>query len=232
MISNQEKAKYEKFIALPEMGEEAMEKLKNSKILVIGGGGLGSAVLPLLATSGVGTIGIAENDTIEISNLQRQILYSPLDIGEKKLKVIHSTMIKLNPDIRLKTYDTYLNKKNGEEIIDEYQYILDCTDNFQTRYLINDICAEKQKPLIYASVSDYEGMVTILHYHKKKNLRDIFPNEPEPKDKSAIIPTLPQIIGSIQANETIKVITNAGEILDGKLLIFNVLNNIIYTLDM
>ncbi|MFW6145275.1 MAG: HesA/MoeB/ThiF family protein [bacterium] len=232
MLSNQEKAKYDKFIALPEMGEKAQECLKESKVLVIGGGGLGSAVIPLLAASGIGTIGVAENDIVEISNLQRQILYSPADIGKKKMEIISSSIKKLNPDIQFIAHEKFLDVKNAREIIREYEYILDCTDNFKTRYLINDTCAELQKPLIYASVSSYEGMVTILHNRGNKNLRDIFPEEPAATDKSAIIPTLPQIIGSVQANETIKVITKTGKILDGEILIFNVLQNSIYTLKM
>lgn len=230
MLNSQEKAKYNKFIALPEMGEKAQERLKSSKVLIIGGGGLGSATIPQLTSSGIGTIGVVEDDIVEISNLQRQILYSPSDIGKKKMEIIRSSVKKLNPDIKFVGHQKFLEESNAREIICEYEYILDCTDNFKSRYLINDICAELQKPLIYASVSSYEGMVVILHNRENINLRDIFPEEPASTDKSAIIPTLPQIIGSIQANEAIKVITKTGETLDGEILIFNVLKNTIYTL--
>lgn len=225
MLNQSEKARYSKFISLPEMREEGQNKLKKTKILVIGAGGLGSGVLPVLAATGIGTIGIVENDVVEASNLQRQILYSPGDIGKKKIEIATAYLKRINPEISIKSFDTRFEEGKARDLVNEFNYVLDCTDNYKTRFLINDVCAELKIPLVYASVSDYEGQVIILHRNNKANLRDLFPEIPSDQKTNGILPTLPQIIGSIQANETIKAITNRGEILDGKLLIFNIYAN-------
>jgi len=220
-----EKERYSKMRELPEMGEQALRILKQSSVLVIGAGGLGSAVIPSLAASGVGHLGIAEFDIVTASNLQRQLLYTPEEIGQKKIQIASARVKQLNPEIALSTYDKRLDESNAVKLLEPYQLIVDCTDNFRTRYLINDTCSELNKSLVYGSIGDYDGMVTLLHHQKKINLRDIFPKPPENPVETGIIPTLPLIVGSLQANEVIKTLTGAGDNLDGKLLTINVLTN-------
>jgi len=224
-LTNNEKERYSRMISLPEMGEEAVINLKRAKILVIGAGGLGSASIPALSAAGLGSLGIVEFDKVENSNLQRQLLYSPSDIGKEKIEVAGQKMQQLNPNIHLTKFSNPINETNCKKIIEGFDLVLDCTDNFPTRYLINDTCASLKKPLIYASVSDYEGIVTILHNKNNINLRDIFPEMPEKQVTKGIVPTLPMIIGSIQAHEAIKMLTQTGDILDGKLLSYNIQNN-------
>ncbi len=224
-LTNNEKERYSRMISLPGMGEKAVLSLKKSKILVIGAGGLGSATIPVLAAAGVGCLGIVEFDKVENSNLQRQLLYSPSDIGKEKIEIAGQKARQLNPEIHIDKFNDRISELNCRKIIESYDLILDCTDNFPTRYLINDTCASLEKPLIYASVSDYKGIVTILHNKNRVNLRDIFPEMPEKQKAKGIIPTLPMIIGSIQANEAIKMLTQTGDILDGKLLSYNIQNN-------
>lgn len=224
-LSDSEKARYSRFMALPEMGKEGQYKLKEAKVLVIGAGGLGSAVLPILAAAGVGTIGIVEDETVELSNMQRQTLYSPEEEGFKKLNIVRSHLQKMNPELQIKVFDTRFKKENSKEIARQFDVVADCTDNFPSRFLINDVCAELEKTLIYASVNDYEGQVMVLHHKKKTTLRDIYPDIPREQSNNAILPTLPQIIGAIQSNECLKAITGKGNILDGQLLVFNVLTN-------
>ena len=224
-LTSNEKGRYSKMIALPEMGEKAVLTLKRAKILVIGAGGLGSATIPVLSAAGAGSLGIVEFDKVENSNLQRQLLYSPSDIGKEKLEVASYRAQQLNPDIHLTEFSKPIDETNCKMIIEGFDLVLDCTDNFHTRYLINDTCASLKKPLIYASVSDYEGLVTILHNKNRVNLRDIFPEMPKKQAAKGIVPVLPMIIGSIQANEAIKMLTQTGDILDGKLLSYNIQNN-------
>jgi adenylyltransferase/sulfurtransferase len=166
-----------------------------------------------------------EHDHVEISNLQRQIIYNTEDIGKKKIDATAEYLKKLNPEITLTLYDKPFEERNAKSLVKKYDVVMDCTDNFQTRFLINDICQEEEKTLVYASVSDYEGQVTVFNYEKGKNLRDLFPNIPKTTEDKGIIPTLPQITGSIQANEAIKVLTGRGDVLDAKLLIINIMTN-------
>ncbi len=224
-LTSNERERYSRMISLPEMGEKAIINLKKAKVLVIGAGGLGSATIPGLAAAGVGYLGIVEFDKVENSNLQRQLLYSPSDIGKEKLEIASQKVRQLNPKIHLEKFSARIDETNCNKIIERFDLVLDCTDNFPTRYLINDTCASLIKPLIYASVSDYKGIVTILHNENRVNLRDIFPEMPQKGPAKGIVPTLPMIIGSIQANEAIKMLTQTGDILDGKLLSYNIQSN-------
>lgn len=224
-LTKEEQARYSRMISLPGMGEEALIRLKDSNILVIGAGGLGSATIPTLAAAGTGHLGIMEFDKVEESNLQRQLIYTPSDIGKEKIHIARAKAEKLNPNLKVSIYQERFTQTNAKDLVSAFDLILDCTDNLPTRFLINDTCAELKIPLIYASVSDYKGMVTILHYQKETNLRDIFPEAPEKAEAAGIVPTLPMVIGSIQANEAIKLLTETGNILDGQLLTFNILKN-------
>jgi len=231
-LSREEKSRYCRFIELEEMREEAQLKLKNASVLVIGAGGLGSAVLPILCSSGIGHIGVVEHDTVDLSNLQRQTLYYPDQVGKKKITNLRKKLIQHNPFLKLEAFDLRLNPTNAERLISRFNAVADCTDNFETRYLINDVCDQLGKPLVYASVSDYKGQVMVLHYRRKGDLRDLYPQIPEEQnDKKGIIPTLPPVIGSIQANEMLKLITGKGLLLDGQLLIFDAYTNDIQIID-
>lgn len=225
-LSYEEKSRYQKLMELEEMGETAQLKLKNSSVLVVGAGGLGSGVLPILCSSGIGRIAVIEPDTIETSNLQRQTLYNPDQVGTKKIGKAREKLIRHNPSLQLETYDLRLDPNNAHEHISGYDVVADCTDNFESRYLINDVCAQLKTPLVYGSVSNYKGQVMVLHHKKKANLRALYPQIPEDEEtRKGVLPTLPQIIGSIQANEMLKLITGKGRLLDGQLLLFDAFTN-------
>jgi len=233
--------RYVRHYALSDFGFEGQQKLLNAKVLVIGAGGLGCPVLQYLDASGIGTIGIVDHDVISLSNLQRQTLYSTDDVGKKKVEVAFQKLQQLNPEININIYPLELTSKNAWEIISDYEIIVDCTDNFSTRYLINDACVLLEKPLIFGAIYKYEGQVAVFNANPKIenriNYRHLFPNPPRPEEVQScnevgVLGVLPGIIGMMQANEVIKLITGLGEILDGKLLTFNMLNYEIFTVDI
>lgn len=233
--------RYSRHYILSDFGFEGQEKLLNSKVLVIGAGGLGCPVLQYLVASGIGTIGIADHDFISVSNLQRQTLYSTDDIGEKKVEVAFQKLRQLNPEISINIYPLELTSKNAWNIISDYEIIVDCTDNFATRYLINDACVLLEKPLIFGAIYKYEGQVAVFNANqineKNINYRHLFPKPPKPEDvqncnEIGVLGVLPGMIGMLQANEVIKLITGLGENLDGKLLTLNMLNYEIFTVDI
>jgi len=225
-LNTEEKSRYRKLIGLEEMGETAQLGLKNSSALVIGAGGLGSGLLPVLCSSGIDSIAVVDSDTVVSSNLQRQTLYTPDQVGIKKIEAAREKLIKHNPSLQLESYDLRLDPSNARELISNFDVVADCTDNFESRYLINDTCAQLRIPLVYGSVSDYRGQVMVLHHEKKADLRDLYPQMPENKGNTkGVLPTLPHIIGAIQANEMLKMLTGKGHLLDGKLLIFDAYSN-------
>ncbi len=233
--------RYSRHYILSDFGFEGQQKLLNSKVLVIGAGGLGCPVLQYLAASGIGTIGIVDHDVVSLSNLQRQTLYSTDDIGEKKVEVALQKLQQLNPEISINIYPLELTSKNAWEIISDYEVIVDCTDNFATRYLINDACVLLEKPLIFGAIYKYEGQVAVFNTNPKTensiNYRHLFPNPPKTEDvqncnEVGVLGVLPGMIGMMQANEVIKLITGLGENLDGKLLTFNMLNYEIFTVNV
>lgn len=230
--------RYERQIALKDFGTEAQDKLFNAKILVIGAGGLGCPVLQYLAAAGVGTIGIVDFDVVEITNLQRQTLYTMQDIGKSKATAATEKLKLFNPDIQFSAYQTKLDTGNALEIIGEYDLVIDGSDNFATRYLLNDACVLLHKPLIYGAVLRYEGQVGVFNMQVKdstysSNYRDLFPVPPKPGmapscNEAGVLGILPSIIGSLQAAEAIKIITGIGEPLCNKILSCNVLDNSFY----
>lgn len=226
MLAEKEKVRYNRQLILPNYSEEQQLKLQQSKVLVVGAGGLGSVVLTYLSRVGIGTIGIVEFDQVDITNLHRQVLYNENDINSIKLDIAISNLKQGNSSTIFIPHEEALNENNAKKILYNYDIIADCTDNFQTRYLINDISAQIEKPVVFASVANYEGQVTILNYKQKINYRNIFSEIANNIPIKGILPTLLPIIGGIQANEVIKTITGLGEILDGKLLIYNSLNNV------
>jgi molybdopterin/thiamine biosynthesis adenylyltransferase/rhodanese-related sulfurtransferase len=228
MLSPEENSRYAKQIILPEFKAEGQEKLRAAKVLVIGAGGLGCPVLQYLAAAGVGTIGIADGDTVSVSNLQRQVLYTEEEIGESKTKVAARKLNALNPHVRLELYPVFIDSENALEILRYYDVIVDGSDNFATRYLINDACVILNKPLVSGAIYKFEGQVAVLNYKDGPTYRCLFPEPPADGESPncadiGVIATLPGIIGAIQANEVIKIITGIGEVLSGKLLVMDTL---------
>lgn len=234
-LSNQELQQYARHLNLPDFTRETQEKLKSARVLVVGAGGLGSPLLLYLAAAGIGTIGIIDPDVVTKSNLQRQILYGHSDLQLAKVSQADEVLSDLNPYIEIKTYEEPLTVDNALDIIKDYDIVADGTDNFPTRYLVNDACVILSKPNVYASIYQYEGQVAVFNYISKDgvkspNYRDLYP-EP-PKDglvpdcaTGGVLGVLAGIIGSQQALEVIKLVTGIGEPLVGKVLIYDSLSS-------
>lgn len=203
--------RYNRQVILPEIGEEGQSKLKKAKVLVIGAGGLGCPILQYIATAGVGTIGIVDFDKIEIHNLHRQILYTEEHVGLAKVTTAKAMVEKLNPLINVLAFEEKLTVENASRIISQFDIVVDGSDNFSTRYLVNDTCVALNKPLVYGSILGFEGQLAVFNLHGGKNLRDLFPEPPNPKDVpncsfNGVLGTLPGIIGTMMAHETLKLI--------------------------
>jgi len=233
-FSKEELSRYDRHIIIPDFGFEAQKKLKASKVLVIGSGGLGSPALLYLAAAGVGTIGIIDFDVVDDSNLQRQVLFGVDEIGKPKVEAAKKRLESLNPYIAIKVYNQQLTSQNALDIIKDYDVVADGTDNFPTRYLVNDACVLLGKPNVYASIFQFEGQVSVFNYINKDgetgpNYRDLYPTPPPPGlvpscAEGGVLGVLPGIIGSLQALEVIKVITGVGETMSGRFFIFDALN--------
>ncbi len=228
MLSPQEQSRYSKQTILPEFGKEGQEKLRAAKVLVIGAGGLGCPVLQYLVAAGVGEIGIADGDIISISNLQRQVLYTEQEVSQQKVVVAAQKLSALNPHVKINTHPFFIDDTNALDLIREYDIIVDGSDNFSTRYLVNDACVMLDKPMVSGAIYKFEGQVSVFNYNNGPTYRCIFP-EPPGADESpncadiGVIASLPGIIGTIQANEVIKIISGIGEVLSGKLLVIDTL---------
>ncbi|MEO8532752.1 MAG: HesA/MoeB/ThiF family protein [Flavobacterium sp.] len=224
----QEFLRYNRQTILPEIGDEGQEKIKKAKILVIGAGGLGCPVLQYLSTAGVGTIGIVDFDTIEIHNLHRQILYTEDQVGQPKALTAKKVLEKLNPLIKVIAIEEKLTSINASSIIQDFDIIVDGSDNFKTRYLVNDTCISLEKTLVYGSILKFEGQLAVFNHNGSKNLRDLFPEIPDPKDVpncnlNGVLGTLPGIIGNMMAHETLKLIVGLPT-LQNEFVLFNTLN--------
>jgi adenylyltransferase/sulfurtransferase len=233
-FSKEELARYDRHIIIPEFGLAAQQKLKAAKVLVIGSGGLGSPLLLYLAAAGVGTIGIVDFDVVDDSNLQRQVLFGKKDVGKSKARAAKKRLESLNPYIQIQLHNTRLTSENALEIIRDYDVVADGTDNFPTRYLVNDACVLLDKTNVYASIFQFEGQVAVFNHLNEKgelgpNYRDLYPTPPPPGlvpscAEGGVLGVLPGIIGSVQALEVIKVITEVGEPLSGRLFSFDALS--------
>lgn len=213
---------------LPEIGELGQLKIKQARVLVIGAGGLGCPILQYLVAVGVGNIGIVDFDKVELHNLHRQILYTENNVGQLKSTSAKTILENLNPNITIQTFEEKLSETNANEIIKNFDFIVDGTDNFTTRYIINDACVKINKPLIYGSIFKFEGQIAIFNHKNSKNLRDIFPEPPNPEDVpncslNGVLGTLPGIIGTMMAQETLKLILELPT-LNNELLLFDTLN--------
>lgn len=232
--------RYQRQISLKEFGEIGQRKLKAAKVFVAGTGGLGCPALLYLTAAGVGTIGFADDDNVSLSNLHRQVLFSMEDIGKPKALVAEKKLQQLNPDLHIISYPVKLTNLNALNIFKEYDIIIDGTDNFAAKYLLNDACVLLGKPLIYGSVSKFEGQVAILNVSDgnniKCNYRDMFPQPPLEEipncSEDGVLGVMTGVIGTMQANEAIKLISGIGVPLINRLMIYNSLNADTYTIDL
>lgn len=234
MLSQEENEIYQRQVVLSEMGLAGQQKLKASSVLVVGAGGLGCPVLLSLASAGVGRIGIADFDRVSISNLHRQVLYDYDNVGQTKVDVAKQKLKKNNPYVSFQIHSEGIHANNAIDILSEYKIIVDCTDNYATRYLLNDVCVLLNKPLVYGGIHRFEGQVTVFNYQNGPTYRCLFGDNNDKLDgvncsELGVIGALTSIIGSIQALEVIKLIVGFGDPLSGKLQVYNALNGTMNT---
>lgn len=232
-FSQEEIARYSRHLLLPELGMDGQQKLKHGRVLVIGAGGLGCPALLYLAAAGVGTIGIVDDDVVDETNLHRQVLFTTQDIGKPKAAMAAAHLTARNPHIHIDVFNTRLTSKNALKTMKGYDLVVDGTDNFATRYLINDACVLQKKPNIHGAIYRFEGQVSVFNYQYEDgsagpNYRDLFPEPPAPElapncATTGVLGVLPGLIGTLQASETIKILTGIGEPLAGKLLFIDAL---------
>jgi molybdopterin-synthase adenylyltransferase len=203
--------RYMKQLLLPDIGAEGQQRLKNAKVLVVGAGGLGCPVLQYLAAVGVGTIGIVDGDVVDVSNLHRQILYNIHDIGKGKADVAAGKLVLQNPFCHVQCHPVFISEENSSTIMKDYDLVIDGCDNFYTRYIVNDTAVALKKPLVYGSILGYQGQLAVFNYKESKNLRDIFPEPPNPEDVpscsvNGVLGTVPGIMGTLMAQAAIGVL--------------------------
>lgn len=222
--------RYSRHITLSEVGLIGQLKIAESKILVIGAGGLGAPLLLYLTAAGVGTIGIVDFDTVSLSNLQRQVLFREQDLDLNKADIAKELLSTRNSELNITSYPVALTTSNALEIIKPYDIVVDCTDNFRTRYLINDACIKLNKPFVFAAIYKFEGQLSVFNYAEGPTYRCLFPTPPKAGEvpnceEAGVMGVLPGILGTYQANEVLKMILNLGEVLSGKLVSINLLTN-------
>ncbi|WP_092739996.1 HesA/MoeB/ThiF family protein [Hymenobacter psychrophilus] len=228
MLTKEEKRKYRRHIQLPEIGEAGQLKLKAARVLVVGAGGLGCPVLQYLAAAGVGTLGIVDADVVDESNLHRQILYGPADVGRSKAETAAAVVARLNPLIGTEVHAVRLDMGNVRALVGAYDVVVDGTDNFATRYLLNDACVLLGRPLVSGAIYKFEGQVSVFNFEGGPTYRCLFPVPPgaaEAPNCSAtgVLGVLPGVVGTAQATETLKVLLGLGEVLSGRLWLFDAL---------
>jgi adenylyltransferase/sulfurtransferase len=228
ILSPREIRRYSKQIMIPELGLGGQEKLKQARVLVIGAGGLGCPVLQYLAAAGIGKIGIVEFDKVDESNLQRQVLYGSLDVGKLKAIIAKNWLEQLNSLIDIEIFNLRLDTGNALNIIRQFDIVVDATDNYDVRYIINDSCVILNKPMVHGAIFKFEGQVSVFNYNGGPTYRCFNPQisawdfkNPKPADVG-LMGVLPGITGTVMANEVLKIITGTGEVLSGKLLLFNI----------
>jgi len=227
-LGNEEILRYSRHLILPDVAMEGQQKLKAAKVLCVGAGGLGAPLALYLAAAGVGTIGLVDFDVVDYTNLQRQVLYTTDDVGRPKLEVAKERLLAMNPHITVRTYETRLTRENALQILADYDVVVDGTDNFATRYLVNDACVLLGKPNVYGSIFRFEGQASVFYAKEGPCYRCLYPEPPPPGlvpscAEGGVLGVLPGVIGSIQAMETIKLILGKGEPLIGRLLLFHAL---------
>ena len=227
-LSNEEIARYSRHLILPEVGLEGQLKLKQAKVVMIGAGGLGAPVGLYLAAAGVGRIGLVDFDVVDASNLQRQVIHGTRDLGRKKLDSAADRMTDINPNLQIDKFDTGLTSENALEILRDYDLVIDGTDNFPTRYLVNDACVLLKKPNVYGSIFRFEGQATVFAYQDGPCYRCLYPEPPPPGlvpscAEGGVLGILPGLIGVVQATEAVKIILGIGETLKNRLLLYDAL---------
>ena len=227
-LTNDEIARFSRHLILPEVGMQGQAKLKNAKVAMIGTGGLGAPLGLYLAAAGVGRIGLVDFDVVDVSNLQRQVIHGTRDIGRKKIDSAADRMQDINPNVRIDKFDTGLTSANALEILRDYDIVVDGTDNFPTRYLVNDACVLLKKPNVYGSIFRFEGQATVFAYEDGPCYRCLYPEPPPPGlvpscAEGGVLGILPGVIGVIQATESVKLILGAGDTLKGRLLLYDAL---------
>ncbi len=232
-LTHQELRRYNRHIMLPEVGRDGQKALKKARVLVVGAGGLGCPVLQYLAAIGIGKLGIIDFDKVDEENLQRQVLYGLQDLGKLKSIIVKTRLQQFNPLVNYEIINIRMDRNNALNIIQQYDIVVDATDNYPTRYLINDACVILKKPMVYGSIHTFEGQVSVFNYREGPTYRCLFPKMPGKREAPAaseigVIGVLPGIIGTFQANEVIKIILGKGGILSGKLLVINILESSFY----
>ncbi|MBI5216245.1 MAG: molybdopterin-synthase adenylyltransferase MoeB [Ignavibacteriae bacterium] len=225
-LTQDELRRYGRHIIMPEIGEEGQKKLKAARVLIIGAGGLGSPLALYLAASGIGTLGIVDFDVVDITNLQRQVLHSTENIGTSKLESAQERIKQINPHVEVETFPVRLSSENALEIIRRFDIVIDGTDNFPTRYLVNDACVMLKKPNVYGSIFRFDGQVSVFDAERGPCYRCLYPSPPPPElvpncAEGGVLGALPGVIGTLQALEAMKLILGCGEPLIGRLLVFD-----------
>jgi adenylyltransferase/sulfurtransferase len=228
-LTQDDYARYSRHLILPEVGLEGQKRLKAASVVCVGTGGLGSPLLLYLAAAGVGRIGIVDFDVVDSSNLQRQVIHSTSWVGKPKIESAKNRIHEINPHCQVDLYNTQLSSENALDIFRPYDIVVDGTDNFPTRYLVNDACVLLDKPNVYGSIFRFEGQATVFNYEGGPNYRDLYPEPPPPGlvpscAEGGVLGILPGIIGVIQATETVKIILGKGQTLSGRLLLYNSLD--------
>jgi len=227
-LTSQEVARYSRHLIMPEVGMDGQKKLKASSVLLIGAGGLGSPLALYLAAAGVGRIGLVDFDVVDFSNLQRQILHGTPDVGRSKLQSAKDKLTAINPEVRVDLYETHITSANALEILGPYDIVIDGTDNFPTRYLVNDACVLLKKPNVYGSIFRFDGQASVFHPPQGPCYRCLYPEPPPPGEvpscaEGGVLGILPGLVGCIQATEAVKLIIGKGTPLIGRLLLYDAL---------
>jgi sulfur-carrier protein adenylyltransferase/sulfurtransferase len=236
MFSSAEQHYYQRQLSLPELGPSGQNKLKEARVLVVGAGGLGCPVLTYLAAAGVGTLGVVDFDRVEVSNLHRQVLYTMQDIGQPKAQVAAERLRQQNPHIRVIAHPEGLHTGNALTLLKDYHLVVDGSDNFPTRYLVNDACVLLGLPLVFGSIYKFEGQVSVFNYQGGPTYRCLYPVPPAEGEvpncaEIGVLGILPGVVGSLQAMEAIKLIAQLGEVVSGRLLMYNALQASFYTIN-
>ena len=226
LLEDTEEPRYSRQLILKEIGKEGQKKLKAAKVLIIGLGGLGNIAASYLVGAGIGKIGLLDYDIVDLNNLHRQPLYSKSDIGTKKVLAAKENLLSINSNIQIETHEIKLTSQNAMQVLQNYDIILDCSDNFPTRYLINDTCALLKKPDVYGATLEFDGQASVFYTEKGPCYRCFLAKPPSPREvkscaEAGVLGTVPALIGTLQATEAIKLILGKGDTLVGKLLLFN-----------
>ncbi len=229
MIYDENAGRYSRQTMLPEIGEEGQRRIAEASVLIVGLGGLGAPVATYLAGAGIGRLGLADTDTVSISNLQRQTLYDETCLGKPKTECAARRLSTMSSSTKLDLIPEGLSEANAQELVKNFDLVVDCCDNFSTRFLIDDVCAMTLRPWVHGSIGEFSGQVTIFNYRNRRRYSELYPDREAlcalPSTTRGVIGAVPGVVGSIQAMEAIKIITGAGNPLDGRILLLDLLNS-------